>query len=66
MVESWKATDVFQRSRNSHLHRVQLRGSRKEWRSGISLVVKWLRLCTSNAEEAGLIPGRGTKIPHAE
>ena len=27
------------------------------------LVVQWLRLCPSNAEGMGLIPGRGTKIP---
>ena len=32
---------------------------------GISLVVQWLRLCASNAGGAGLIPGWGTKIPHA-
>ena len=32
---------------------------------GTSLVVKWLRLHTSNAGAAGSIPGRGTKIPHA-
>ena len=32
-----------------------------------SPVVQWLRLCcTSNAEGASLIPGQGTKIPHAE
>ena len=30
-----------------------------------SLAVQWLRLHTSNAGGAGLIPGRGTKIPHA-
>ena len=30
-----------------------------------SLVVQWLRLCASNAGYAGLIPGQGTKIPHA-
>ena len=28
-------------------------------------MVQWLRLCTSHAEGAGLIPGQGTKIPHA-
>ena len=28
-------------------------------------VVQWLRLSTSNAEGVGLIPGWGTKIPHA-
>ena len=31
----------------------------------ISLAVQWLRLCTSNAREMGLIPGQGTKMPHA-
>ena len=25
----------------------------------------WLRFCTSNAGGAGLIPGQGTKMPHA-
>ena len=30
-----------------------------------SLVVKWLRLESSNAGDMGLIPGMGTKIPHA-
>ena len=29
-----------------------------------SLVVQWLRLCTSTAEGASLIPGGGTKIPY--
>ena len=28
-------------------------------------MVQWLRLCTSNEGNAGLIPDRGTKIPHA-
>ena len=32
---------------------------------GTSLAVQGLRLCASNAGGAGLIPGRGTKIPHA-
>ena len=32
---------------------------------GISLVVQWLRLCTSTAGAVGSIPGQGTKIPHA-
>ena len=32
---------------------------------GTSLVVKWLRLCASNAGDAGSIPGQGTKIPYA-
>ena len=30
-----------------------------------SMVVQWLSLGASNAEGAGLIPGQGTKIPHA-
>ena len=33
--------------------------------SGTSLVVQWLRLYTSNVEPVGLIPGQGTRIPHA-
>ena len=28
-------------------------------------MVRWLRLQASTAGDAGLIPGRGTKIPHA-
>ena len=32
---------------------------------GTSLAVQWLRLCASNVRGTGLIPGRGTKIPHA-
>ena len=28
-------------------------------------MVQWLRLHASNAGYAGLIPGQGTKIPHA-
>ena len=31
--------------------------------SETSLVVQWLKLCTSNAEGVGSIPGWGTKIP---
>ena len=30
-----------------------------------SLKVQWLRLCISNTENTGLIPGQGTKIPYA-
>ena len=36
---------------------------RDEW-MGTSLVVQWLRLCTSSAEATGSNPGRGPKIPH--
>ena len=32
---------------------------------GTSLAVQWLRPCAPNAGSTGLIPGRGTKIPHA-
>ena len=32
---------------------------------GTSLVVQWLRLCTSNAGGMGSIPGQETKIPCA-
>ena len=31
---------------------------------GISLVVQWLRLCTSTAGDVGSILGQGTKTPH--
>ena len=36
---------------------------KKQWAS--SLTVQWLRLQASNAGAMSLIPGRGTKIPHA-
>ena len=32
---------------------------------GTSLVVQWLRLCTSTAQGAGLTPDQGTRILHA-
>ena len=32
---------------------------------GTSLVIQWLRLHASKARSACLIPGQGTKIPHA-
>ena len=35
------------------------------WGTGTFLAVKWLRLCPSSAGSMGLIPGWGTKIPHA-
>ena len=34
-------------------------------KSRTSLVFQWLRLCTSNVENAGLIPSQESKIPHA-
>ena len=39
-------------------------GPQKE-ETGTSLAVQWLRLYASNVGSAGLIPGQGTKIPHA-
>ena len=33
---------------------------------GTSLVVQWLRLCTSHAGGTGLIAGQGSRIPHDE
>ena len=33
--------------------------------TGTSLAVQWLRLGTSTAGGAGLIPGQGIKMPHA-
>ena len=32
---------------------------------GTSPIVQWLRLCSSNAGDMSVIPGWGTKIPHA-
>ena len=43
----------------NHLGHFKIRGF------GTSLAFQWLRLCASDAERAGLIPGQGTKIPHA-
>ena len=37
----------------------------KRKRTGTSLVVQWLRLCTFTAGGMGSIPGWGTKILHA-
>ena len=34
-------------------------------RDGTSLVVQWLRLCSSTSGGLGSIPGEGTKISHA-
>ena len=46
---------------NSEMNKTNL-VRKKEGRT--SLVVQWLRLCPSNAEGMGSIPGRGTKIPN--
>ena len=37
----------------------------KVFHLGASVVVQWLRLCTSTVQGLGSIPGWGTKIPHA-
>ena len=37
----------------------------KSKETGNSLAVQWLRLRASTVQGMGLIPGRGTKIPHA-
>ena len=48
------------------LHAVdQLRRFIKEFGSGTSLVIQWLRHHTSTARGMGLIPGWGTKIMQA-
>ena len=36
----------------------------QDCKTGTSLAVLWLRLCTSSAGYMGSIPGRGSKIPH--
>ena len=41
------------------------RAGGKKYRCGASLMVQWLRLHPSIAGDTGLIPGLGTKIPHA-
>ena len=45
--------------------RTEAGNTQDESGTGTPLVVQWLRLHTSNAEDAGSIPGQGTKIPHA-
>ena len=32
---------------------------------GVCLAVQWLRFCTLNARDMGLIPSQGAGIPHA-
>ena len=36
----------------------------KKLKAGTSLVVQWLRLCTSTQRGMGSIPSQGTKFPH--
>ena len=40
-------------------------GHLKGTQEGTSLVAQWLRLRASNARGVGLLPGQGTKSPHA-
>ena len=40
-------------------------GRLKGTQEGTSLVAQWLRLWASNARGVGLLPGQGTKSPHA-
>ena len=51
----------------SHMPQLRPSTAKKKKKSGIgnSLAVQWLRLHTSSAGGAGLIPGQGTRIPHA-
>ena len=44
---------------------IQIREEINKIKIWTSLVVQWLRLHASNARNVGLIPGQGTKIPHA-
>ena len=37
----------------------------RKGQTGDSRAIQWLRLCAPNAGGMSLIPGRGTKIPHA-
>ena len=37
----------------------------RKWEEGTSLVVQWLRFCTSTAGVVGSIPGWETKVPQA-
>ena len=41
------------------------KGPLKNAAAETALVVHWLRFCAANAGDSGLIPGQGTKIPHA-
>ena len=50
---------------NKNLNQQQWRTKALRWNIETSLVVQWLRLCTSAAGSMGLIPCWRTKIPHA-
>ena len=43
----------------------QVKARNHNLRTSLAVAVQWLRLCTSNAEDAGWIPAQGTKIPRA-
>ena len=42
----------------------ELNRQTEDEQGGTSLVVQWLKLCSSNAGVMGLTPGQGTKISH--
>ena len=48
---------------HTHKHHTEVKSSKGDIRT--SLAVQWLRLSASTAGGTVLIPGRGTKIPHA-
>ena len=55
-------SQVLCQGRGKYLHPTN---TKKIKNKRTSLVVQWLRLCASGAGGMGLIPGWGTKIPHA-
>ena len=56
MLEGWQDSNpVSTREKDDTLKMIQR----------ISLVVQWVRLCASTAEDMGAIPGRVTKILQA-
>ena len=62
----WKRTGCVQPWKPREHRSLKAHGTEHEARSrGMSLVVQWLRLCTSNAGATGSISGWGTKITRA-